>query len=156
MAYRRVHKVETRIVRIFNTYGPRMRTDDGRVVPNFCMQAIRGEDLTVYGEGKQTRSFCYVDDLVEGILRLFQTDHGEPVNLGNPAEYTIREFAERIIAMAESRSRLTFRPLPEDDPRSRKPDITKARELLDWEPRVDLEAGLKKTFDYFRACATRA
>ena len=151
MAYHRVHKVSTRIIRIFNTYGPKMRTDDGRVVPNFCMQALANEDITVYGEGKQTRSFCYVDDLVEGILRVIQCDHIEPINLGNPVETTIYEFAERIIAMAKSHSKIIHQPLPEDDPKTRCPDISKARKLLDWNPTVDLETGLRCAFDYFKS-----
>ncbi len=151
MAYHRVHKVSTRIIRIFNTYGPKMRTDDGRVVPNFCMQALANEDITVYGEGKQTRSFCYVDDLVEGILRVIQCDHIEPINLGNPVETTIYEFAERIIAMAKSHSKIIHQPLPQDDPKTRCPDISKARKLLDWNPTVDLETGLRCAFDYFKS-----
>lgn len=151
MAYHRVHKVSTRIIRIFNTYGPKMRTDDGRVVPNFCMQALANEDITVYGEGKQTRSFCYVDDLVEGILRVIQCDHIEPINLGNPVETTIYEFAERIITMAKSHSKIIHQPLPQDDPKTRCPDISKARKLLDWKPTVDLETGLRCAFDYFKS-----
>jgi dTDP-glucose 4,6-dehydratase len=151
MAYHRVHGVQTRIVRIFNTYGPRMRTDDGRVVPNFCIQALRGEPLTVYGEGKQTRSFCYVDDLVEGIIRLFCSNHVEPVNVGNPSEYTILDFAKKIISLTASKSTITYRPMPEDDPKVRCPDITKAKQLLDWEPKVSVDEGLKRTIEYFKS-----
>jgi dTDP-glucose 4,6-dehydratase len=151
MAYHRVHKVDTRIIRIFNTYGPRMRTNDGRVVPNFCIQALQDEDLTIYGEGKQTRSFCYVDDLVEGIFRVLQCGHHEPINLGNPIELTIREFAERIIKLSGKNLKLAFRPLPQDDPKTRCPDIRKAKELLQWAPKVDLESGLKRTYEYFRS-----
>jgi dTDP-glucose 4,6-dehydratase len=150
MAYRRVHDVAIRIVRIFNTYGPRMRTNDGRVVPNFCMQALRGAPLTVYGEGSQTRSFCYVDDLIEGILRLFASDHREPVNIGNPSEHTILEFAKRIITLTNSKSTIVHQPLPTDDPKVRCPDISKAQKLLGWKPVVSLDEGLLKTIDYFR------
>jgi dTDP-glucose 4,6-dehydratase len=150
MAYRRVHGVSIRIVRIFNTYGPRMRTDDGRVVPNFCIQALRGEPLTVYGDGSQTRSFCFVDDLIGGILKLFSSSHQEPVNLGNPAEYTILDFATKIISLTGSKSRITYTPLPVDDPKVRCPDITKARELLAWEPLVSIDDGLRRTVEYFR------
>jgi dTDP-glucose 4,6-dehydratase len=150
MAYHRTHKIETRIVRIFNTYGPRMRLNDGRVVPNFIAQALRGEDLTVYGDGSQTRSFCYVSDLVEGIVRLLRSDHDGPVNLGNPQELSVLEFAHRIIALTGSRSRITFKPLPVDDPKVRQPDIGLARRLLNWEPRVSLEGGLRETIAYFR------
>src|SRR3954451_11846325 len=145
MAYHRTHKVATRIVRIFNTYGPRMRLNDGRVVPNFVAQALRGEELTVYGDGSQTRSFCYVSDLVEGILRLLRSDYDGPVNVGNPQELSVLEFAHRIIALTGSRSRIASRPLPEDDPRVRQPDIALARRLLEWEPRVALEEGLQAT-----------
>lgn len=150
MAYHRTHGVSTRIIRIFNTYGPRMRTDDGRVVPNFCIQAIKNEDITVYGDGKQTRSFCYVDDLVEGILRVMQTEHHEPINLGNPNEMTILEFAERIQKLARSTAGIAYRDLPQDDPKTRKPDISKAKALLGWEPKVDLGVGLEHTFRYFQ------
>lgn len=150
MAYHRTHKVETRIVRIFNTYGPRMRLNDGRVVPNFIAQALRGEDLTVYGDGSQTRSFCYVSDLVEGIIRLLRSDYDGPVNIGNPQELSVLEFAQRIISLTGSRSRITFNPLPVDDPRVRQPDIGLARRLLGWEPRVWLEDGLRETIGYFR------
>src|SRR5213595_637753 len=150
MAYHRTHGIETRIVRIFNTHGPRMRLNDGRVVPNFISQALRGEPLTIYGDGSQTRSFCYVSDLVEGIVRLLRSDHSEPVNCGNPTEISILQFAERIKALTGSKSEIVFRPLPEDDPRVRQPDITKARTLLGWEPRVALEDGLRRTIDFFR------
>ncbi len=150
MAYHRAHGVETRIVRIFNTHGPRMRLNDGRVVPNFISQALKGEPLTVYGDGSQTRSFCFVSDLVEGIVRLLRSDYRSPVNLGNPIEVSIREFADRIKALTASRSEIAFRPLPVDDPKVRQPDIARARQLLGWEPRVSLEDGLRRTIDYFR------
>ena len=151
MAYHRTHKVETRIVRIFNTYGPRMRLNDGRVVPNFISQALKGEPLTVYGDGSQTRSFCFVTDLVEGIARLLRSDYSSPVNCGNPIETTILEFAERIKALTKSKSEIVFRPLPVDDPKVRQPDITRARKLLGgWEPKIALEDGLKKTIEYFK------
>ena len=150
MAYRRVHGLETRIVRIFNTYGPRMRLNDGRVVPNFIGQALRGEPLTVYGDGSQTRSFCYVDDLVEGIVRLLHSDEAEPVNLGNPSEVSILEFAQIINRMTGNTAGIVRRPLPQDDPKVRRPDISKARRVLGWEPRVSLEEGLARTIAYFR------
>jgi dTDP-glucose 4,6-dehydratase len=150
MAYHRYHGVETRIVRIFNTYGPRMRVDDGRAIPAFLSQALRGEDVTVFGDGSQTRSLCYVSDLVEGIFRLMMSDLSDPLNLGNPSEITIRELAETIVAMTGSRSRLVERPLPVDDPKRRRPDITCARTLLGWEPRVSLREGLPRTIEYFR------
>jgi len=150
MAYHRTHKVQTRIVRIFNTHGPRMRLNDGRVVPNFISQALRGEPLTVYGDGSQTRSFCYVSDLVEGIVRLLNSEYSGPVNCGNPMEVTILEFAKRIKALTQSKSEIVFRPLPEDDPKVRQPDITRARKLLGWEPKVGLDEGLEHTIDYFR------
>src|SRR2546422_5403467 len=156
MAYHRTHGVQTRIVRIFNTHGPRMRLNDGRVVPNFISQALRGEPLTVYGDGSQTRSFCYVSDLVEGLVRLLRSDHSEPVNCGNPMEISILQFAERIKALIGSKSEIVFRPLPEDDPRVRQPDITKARTLLGWEPRVALEDGLRRTIDFFRPVVRKA
>ncbi|MFN7943540.1 MAG: UDP-glucuronic acid decarboxylase family protein [Thermoanaerobaculia bacterium] len=156
MAYHRVHALETRIVRIFNTYGPRMRLRDGRVVPAFVAQALAGEPLTVFGDGSQTRSFCYVDDLVEGIFRLLMSDETLPVNIGNPHEMTIRQFAERIRALVGSSSPLDFRPLPEDDPKTRQPDITRARAILGWEPRVALEEGLARTIAYFRTVAPAA
>lgn len=150
MAYHRVHGLETRIVRIFNTYGPRMRPNDGRVVPAFIQQALLGEPLTVFGNGTQTRSFCYVDDLIEGIYRLLQSNEVEPVNLGNPHEMTILEFADRIRAAIGSSSAIDYRPLPVDDPKTRQPDISKARRILGWEPRVPLAVGLEKTIEYFR------
>jgi dTDP-glucose 4,6-dehydratase len=150
MAYHRYHGVNTRIVRIFNTYGPRMRLDDGRVVPNFMGQALRGQDLTVYGEGGQTRSFCYVDDLVEGIVRLLQSDCHEPVNIGNPREVTILEFAKEILELSGTKSKIVFKPLPQDDPRLRRPDITRAQSLLGWEPKIDRREGLRRTLEYFR------
>ena len=151
MAYHRAHGVETRIVRIFNTYGPRMRLDDGRVLPAFMGQALRGEDLTVFGDGSQTRSFCFVDDLVEGILRLLRSDEVEPVNLGNPREMTIKQFGEAVLAAVGSKSKFAFKPLPVDDPKVRRPDISKAQRVLDgWEPKVVLEDGLQRTADYFK------
>jgi dTDP-glucose 4,6-dehydratase len=156
MAYHRHHGVNTGIIRIFNTYGPRMRLDDGRVVPNFMGQALRGEQLTVYGEGKQTRSFCYVDDLVDGIVRLLKAGHHEPVNLGNPNEVTILDFAREILELSGSRSKIVYKPLPQDDPRVRKPDITRARTLLGWEPKIDRREGLRRTLEYFRQRIGRA
>ncbi|MGH7898414.1 MAG: NAD-dependent epimerase/dehydratase family protein, partial [Candidatus Binatia bacterium] len=150
MAYHRAHGIPTRIVRIFNTFGARMRTRDGRVVPNFITQALRGEDLTVYGDGMQTRSFCHVSDLVEGIVRLLGSDHDGPVNLGNPREMTVLDFAKTIIQLTGSTSRIVHRPLPVDDPKVRQPDIRLARGLLGWEPKMDLEQGLRATIDYFR------
>ncbi|MEL6444827.1 MAG: UDP-glucuronic acid decarboxylase family protein [Bacteroidota bacterium] len=150
MAYQRYHGVETRIVRIFNTYGPRMRTDDGRALPTFMSQALRGEPITVFGDGSQTRSFCYVDDLIDGIYRLMMSDETEPVNIGNPDEITIREFAEEIIALTGSASTIVEKPLPADDPKIRQPDITKARTQLGWEPRVSRTEGLRRTLAYFR------
>jgi dTDP-glucose 4,6-dehydratase len=150
MAYRRYHKVDTRIVRIFNTYGPRMQLNDGRVVPNFMKQAIRGEDLTVYGDGNQTRSFCYVSDEIDGFLRLAQSSEPLPVNIGNPNEFTILECAQMVLKVVGSKSRICYEPLPQDDPKQRRPDITKARQLLGWEPKIDLEAGLRLSLDYFR------
>jgi UDP-glucuronate decarboxylase len=152
MDYHRQNGVDVRIIRIFNTYGPRMAVNDGRVVSNFIIQALRGEDITVYGEGNQTRSFCYVDDLVEGMVRMMECDgFTGPVNLGNPAETTILEFARRITALTGSGSRVVFKPLPADDPRQRQPDISLANERLGWSPGVDVETGLKKTIDYFAA-----
>lgn len=150
MAYHRFHGVETRIVRIFNTYGERMRVRDGRVVPAFVSQALRNEPMTVFGDGSQTRSFCYVSDLVDGIYRLLMSDDTEPTNIGNPAEMTVLQFAEAIRDLVGSKSEIEFRPLPTDDPKIRRPDITKAREVLGWEPKVPLEEGLKRTIDYFR------
>jgi dTDP-glucose 4,6-dehydratase len=149
-AYHRYHGLDTRIVRIFNTYGPRMRLRDGRAVPAFMSQALRGEDVTVFGDGTQTRSFCYVSDLVDGVLRLMDSDVHNPVNIGNPHEVTIEEIARIVIKLLGSRSKVVYRPLPVDDPKQRKPDITRARSLLGWEPKVGLEEGLLKTVDYFR------
>jgi dTDP-glucose 4,6-dehydratase len=151
MAYHTYHKVETRIVRIFNTYGPRMRLNDGRVLPAFIGQALRGEDLTVFGDGSQTRSFCYVDDQVEGIFRLLMSDYHLPVNIGNPDEITIREFAEEIQKLTGTKQKIIYNPLPKDDPKQRQPDITKARQLLGWEPKVNRSEGLKITYEYFKS-----
>jgi dTDP-glucose 4,6-dehydratase len=151
MAYHKEHRVETRIVRIFNTYGPRMRLHDGRVVPAFISQALKNKPLTVFGQGQQTRSFCYVSDLIEGIYRLMLSGYDRPMNIGNPAEMTVLEFAKAIIGATGSRSRIAFRPLPQDDPKQRQPDITKARQILGWEPKVGLAEGLVKTLEYFRA-----
>ena len=151
MAYHTFHGVETRIVRIFNTYGPRMRLNDGRVLPAFIGQAIRGEDLTVFGDGSQTRSFCYVDDLIEGIYRLLHSDYAQPVNIGNPDEITIRQFGEEIIKLTGTKQKLITKPLPTDDPKQRRQDITKARALLGWEPKVSREEGLKITYEYFKS-----
>jgi dTDP-glucose 4,6-dehydratase len=150
MAYHREHGIETRIVRIFNTYGPRMRLNDGRVVPAFISQALQNKPITVFGDGRQTRSFCYCADLIEGIYRLMMGGHGEPVNIGNPHEMTMVQFAEEIIRATRSRSRLVFRPLPQDDPKQRRPDITRARRWLKWEPKVTLAEGLKSTIRYFK------
>jgi dTDP-glucose 4,6-dehydratase len=150
MAYHRYHAVNTHIVRIFNSYGERMRLDDGRVLPNFMGQALRGEPLTVYGDGSQTRSFCYVSDLVEGIYRLLFTDFHEPVNLGNPNEVTILEFAREILALSGSKSTIIYKPLPADDPKLRRPDIGRARRLLGWEPTVDRHDGLRRTLAFFQ------
>jgi dTDP-glucose 4,6-dehydratase len=149
MAYHRKHGVRTTIARIFNTYGPRMKLDDGRVVPAFIGQALRGEELTIFGDGSQTRSFCYVSDMVDGLYRLLFSDERYPVNLGNPHEMTIREFAEAIRKLTGAKSKIVFQPLPEDDPRQRRPDISKARNLLGWEPKVALEDGLRRTYEYF-------
>ncbi|MGK0286171.1 MAG: dTDP-glucose 4,6-dehydratase [Salibacteraceae bacterium] len=151
MAYHRFHGLETRIVRIFNTYGPRMRLNDGRVVPAFMGQAIRGEDLTVFGDGSQTRSFCYIDDQVEGIYRLLFSDYTDPVNIGNPHETTIKQFADEIIALTGTKQKVIYQPLPKDDPTQRQPDITKAKEILGWEPIVERSEGLKIVFDYFKS-----
>jgi dTDP-glucose 4,6-dehydratase len=156
MAYNRKHGLRTNIVRIFNTYGPRMKLDDGRVVPSFLDQALRGEAITVFGDGTQTRSFCYVSDLVDGIYRLMFADERYPVNLGNPSEMTILEFAQHIQRLTGTRSSIVFRPLPEDDPRQRRPDISKAQTLLGWEPKVSLSEGLKPTIDYFRKIQANA
>ncbi len=150
MAYHTYHDVETRIIRIFNTYGPRMRLDDGRVLPAFIGQALRGEDLTVFGDGSQTRSFCYVDDLVEGIYRLLLSDYPHPVNIGNPDEITIKQFGEEIIRLTNTSQKLIYKPLPKDDPKQRQPDITLARQLLGWEPKVSRAEGLKITLEYFK------
>jgi dTDP-glucose 4,6-dehydratase len=150
MAYHTFHGVETRIVRIFNTYGPRMRLNDGRVLPAFIGQALRGEDLTIFGDGSQTRSFCYVDDLVEGIYRLLMSDCSDPVNIGNPDEITIKDFAEEIIKLTGTDQKVVYHPLPTDDPKQRRPDITLARKLLNWEPKVHRSEGLKITYDYFK------
>ncbi|PIS24999.1 MAG: NAD-dependent dehydratase [bacterium (Candidatus Stahlbacteria) CG08_land_8_20_14_0_20_40_26] len=150
MAYHRYHGVDTRIVRIFNTYGERMRVEDGRVVPNFICQALRGEPLTVYGDGEQTRSFCYISDLVEGMWKLMQVEYHEPINLGNPDEITIFEFAELVNEVVGNRCEIVFKPLPVNDPKVRRPDITRARELLGWQPEVSLKNGLQKTIEYFR------
>jgi len=150
VAYRRYYDVDTHIVRIFNTYGPRMQINDGRVVPNFMRQAMRGEDLTVYGDGSQTRSFCFVSDEIEGILRLSRSDEHEPVNIGNPTEFTILECAQKVLQVTGSSSRISYEPLPVDDPKQRRPDIGKAKRLLGWEPKVDLETGLRMSLDYFR------
>ncbi len=154
VAYRRYHNVDTRIVRIFNTYGPRMQVRDGRVIPNFMWQALRGEPLTVYGDGSQTRSFCYVSDEIEGILRLSRSDEHDPVNIGNPTEFTILECARKVIAVTDSSSEVRFEPLPQDDPKQRRPDISKAKRLLGWEPKVDLESGLRRSLEYFREAVT--
>ena len=150
MAYHRQQGVDTRIARIFNTYGPNMRLNDGRVIPNFICQCIKGNDITAYGQGNQTRSFCYVDDLMEGLYKLTQTRYNLPVNMGNPDEFTILQLAEMIKKLTGSKSRIVFNPLPEDDPKVRMPDITKARKLLDWQPQVKLEDGLKKTIEWFK------
>jgi dTDP-glucose 4,6-dehydratase len=150
MAYHRYHNLDTRIVRIFNTFGPRMRLDDGRVLPAFMEQALTGKDLTAFGDGNQTRSFCYVDDLVEGIVRLLRSDYSEPVNIGNPDEITILQFAKEIIDLTGSKSKISFKPLPQDDPKVRQPDIARAREILGWEPKVPRLEGLKRTIGYFK------
>ena len=150
MAYHTFHKLETRIIRIFNTYGPRKRLDDGRALPTFMSQALRGEDITVYGDGLQTRSFCYVDDLVDGIYRLLMSDYSKPVNIGNPSEITLLQFAEEILALTGSKSKIVYEALPQDDPKQRQPDITKAKELLGWEPKVNRAEGLKRTLEYFK------
>ncbi|MCM4165937.1 MULTISPECIES: UDP-glucuronic acid decarboxylase family protein [unclassified Arenibacter] len=150
MAYHRFHGVETRIVRIFNTYGPRMRLNDGRVIPAFMGQALRGEDLTVFGDGSQTRSFCFVDDEIEGIYRLLMSDYSLPVNIGNPHEITIKEFAEEIINLTGTDQKIIYKPLPQDDPMQRQPDISKAKEILGWEPKISRKEGMKKTWDFFK------
>jgi dTDP-glucose 4,6-dehydratase len=150
MAYYRYHKVDTRIVRIFNTYGPRLQLNDGRVISNFMKQALRGEPLTVYGDGQQTRSFCYVSDEIDGFLRLSKSDEHLPVNIGNPHEFTILECAQMVLKVTGSKSQIRYEPLPQDDPKQRRPDITRARQLLQWEPKIDLETGLRKSLDYFK------
>ncbi len=154
MAYHNFHGLETRIVRIFNTYGPRMRLNDGRALPAFIGQALRGEDLTVFGDGSQTRSFCYVDDLVEGIYRLLLSDYHLPVNVGNPSEITLKQFAEEVIALTGTQQKIVYRPLPVDDPKQRRPDITRAKEVLGWEPKVPRKEGLKITYEYFKSLPT--
>jgi len=154
MAYHTFHQVETRIIRIFNTYGPRMRLNDGRALPAFIGQALRGEDLTVFGDGSQTRSFCYVDDLVEGIYRLLLSDYAYPVNIGNPVEISLKDFAEEILKLTGASTKIVYKPLPVDDPKQRKPDITKAKELLGWEPKVSRAEGLKITYEYFKDLPT--
>jgi dTDP-glucose 4,6-dehydratase len=151
MAYHTFHNVDTRIVRIFNTYGPRMRLNDGRALPAFIGQALRGEDLTVFGDGSQTRSFCYVDDLVDGIFRLLHADYHLPVNIGNPEEISLKEFAEEILQLTGNKVKIVYKPLPEDDPKQRQPDISKAKKLLGWEPRVNRKEGLRITYEYFRS-----
>jgi dTDP-glucose 4,6-dehydratase len=150
MAYHRYYNVDTRIVRIFNTYGPRMQLNDGRVVPNFMKQALRGEDLTVYGDGSQTRSFCYVSDEIDGFMRLSKSPEHLPVNIGNPTEFTILECAHQVLKVTGSKSKIRYEPLPEDDPKQRRPDITKAKTLLGWEPQIDLATGLRMSLEYFR------
>jgi dTDP-glucose 4,6-dehydratase len=155
MAYHRYYKVDTRIARIFNTYGPRMQLNDGRVIPNFMKQALRGEDLTVYGDGSQTRSFCYVSDEIDGLLRLAKSSEHLPVNIGNPTEFTILECAQQVLAVTGSKSKIRHEALPPDDPKQRRPDISKARSLLGWEPEVDLESGLRRSLDYFREAVAR-
>ncbi|MCX2494149.1 SDR family oxidoreductase [Pedobacter sp. PF22-3] len=156
MAYHTFHGVETRIVRIFNTYGPRMRLNDGRVLPAFIGQALRGEDLTIFGDGSQTRSFCYVDDLIEGIYRLLMSDYAQPVNIGNPDEITIRQFCEEIIKLTGTTQKIVYKELPQDDPKQRRPDITKARALLSWEPKIGRAEGLKITYEYFKSLPAEA
>jgi dTDP-glucose 4,6-dehydratase len=151
MAYHSFHGVETRIIRIFNTYGPRMRLNDGRALPAFIGQALRGEDLTVFGDGSQTRSFCYVGDLVEGIYRLLLSDYSLPVNVGNPSEISLKDFAEEVLKLTGNKVKIVFKPLPEDDPKQRKPDISKARTILGWEPKIERAEGLKKTYEYFKS-----
>jgi dTDP-glucose 4,6-dehydratase len=151
MAYHTFHHVETRIIRIFNTYGPRMRLNDGRALPAFIGQALRGEDMTVFGDGSQTRSFCYVDDLVEGIYLLLLSDYSSPVNIGNPNEISLKDFAEEVLKLTGSTVKIVYKELPVDDPKQRQPDITKARTILGWEPKVERAEGLQKTYDYFKA-----
>jgi UDP-glucuronate decarboxylase len=155
--YHRQHNLQIKVIRIFNTYGPRMHPNDGRVVSNFIVQALRGEDITIYGDGSQTRSFCYVDDLIEGFLRMMASPHEVtgPINIGNPREFSIKQLAETVLKMVGSTSRLILKPLPQDDPKQRQPDITVARHTLDWEPKVELETGLEKTISYFKECLVR-
>jgi dTDP-glucose 4,6-dehydratase len=155
MAYHRYYGVKTRMVRIFNTYGPRLQPNDGRVISNLMMQALRGEALTIYGDGSQTRSFCYVSDLIEGIVRLAKSDESLPVNIGNPTEWTILECAKEVQALVGSKSEIKFLPLPQDDPKQRKPDITKAKKLLGWEPKVELREGLGMSVEYFKEQVSR-
>jgi dTDP-glucose 4,6-dehydratase len=150
MAYHRVHKIDTKIVRIFNTYGPRMRMNDGRVIPNFIYEALDNRPITVYGKGTQTRSFCYIDDLIEAIFRLMRADINEPINLGNPREFTILQLAKLVVKLSGTKSKIVFRPLPQDDPRQRQPDIKKAKKILKWLPSIELEEGLRKTIEWFR------
>lgn len=150
MAYNRVHGLDTRIVRIFNTYGPLMNKNDGRATPNFINQALEGKDVTVYGDGKQTRSFCYISDMIEGLYKLIQSNYHEPINLGNPNEITVLKLAEKIVELTKTKSKIVFKPLPQDDPKQRRPDISKAKKILGWEPNVSLDDGLKKTIEYFR------
>ncbi len=152
MDYHRMYDIDIRLVRIFNTYGPKMRSDDGRVVSNFIVQAIRGDNITIYGDGSQTRSFCYVDDMTRGLISMMENDSGfiGPVNLGNPGEFTIRQLAEKVINMTETHSKIVYNPLPPDDPKRRKPDISLAKEIIDWKPHIPLDSGLQKTFDYFK------
>jgi dTDP-glucose 4,6-dehydratase len=150
MAYHRVHKIDTKIVRIFNSYGERMRINDGRVVPNFINQALNNKPLTVYGQGSQTRSFCYIDDLIEGLIRLMRSGINEPINLGNPGEFTVLELAKLVIKLTGTKSKIVFKPLPQDDPRQRQPDITQAKKFLKWQPKVELKEGLQKTIEWFR------
>ena len=155
-AYMRKHNLDVRVARIFNTYGPKMRLDDGRVISNFIRQALKGEDLTVYGEGKQTRSFCYIDDLIEGILKMMEADYKMPLNLGNPQEIKIIDLANLVLKLTDSKSKIKFLPLPENDPKRRCPDIKKARSILNWQPKVSLEEGLRKTIEYFKECIKKS
>ena len=150
MAYHRYHEVDTRIIRIFNTYGPRMRPRDGRVVSNFIVQALNGEPITIYGDGSQTRSFCYVDDEIDGIYRLFDRGDAFPTNIGNPVEYTVKQLAEIVVELTKTKSQISYKPLPEDDPKVRQPDITRARTMLQWEPQVHVREGIRRTIEYFR------
>jgi dTDP-glucose 4,6-dehydratase len=154
MAYYRFHKLDTRIARIFNTYGPRMRLNDGRVIPAFIGQALRGEDLTVFGDGSQTRSFCYVDDQIEGIYRLLMSDYHYPINIGNPTEISILDFAKEIVKLTASDQKIVYKPLPKDDPQQRRPDISKAKEILGWEPKVNRQTGMRRTYEYFKSLPT--